>query len=170
MNEKVKVTWRTLCIITQSLMVHAIVLEAYIHFSLMIMTDHIFLVLLIKDLINKEGEPITTFKLAIGKKPSVSHLRVLFCPCVVRKVTAHIEKKALNVRYQAQKGFCGIFVGIKHHQKGYLVYVPSTRNIMYSYDAVFDESFSSALEYTSQPYAEAMAMRPAVSYIPCATS
>ena len=29
---------------------------------------------------------------------------------------------------------------------------------------------SSTSAYTSHPYAEAMAMRPAVSYIPCATS
>ena len=33
----------------------------------------------------------------------------------------------------------------------------------------FNESFSSALAYTSQPYEKAMAMSPAVSYIPCAT-
>ena len=35
---------------------------------------------------------------------------------------------------------------------------------------MFDESFVSALSYSSQPYAEAMAMRPAVTYIPYATS
>ena len=29
---------------------------------------------------------------------------------------------------------------------------------------MFDESFSSALAYTSQPYSKAMAMRPAVTY------
>ena len=39
-----------------------------------------------------------------------------------------------------------------------------------SYDVVFDESLSSTLEYTSQPYSEAMAMRLAVTYTPCATS
>ena len=33
-----------------------------------------------------------------------------------------------------------------------------------------DESFSSALSYTSRPYAEAMAMRPEVTYTPYATS
>ena len=49
------------------------------------------------------------------------------------------------------------------------MYVTSTRKIISSYDVVFDESFSSTLAYTSQPYAEAMAMCPAVSYIPCAT-
>ena len=109
-------------------------------------------------------------KLATGTKPSVSHLRVLFCPCVVRKATAHMETKTLNMRHQAQKGFHGIFVGIPQHQKGYLVYVPSTRKVILSYDVVFDESFSSALSYTSQPYSEAMAMRPTVTYTPYATS
>ena len=35
---------------------------------------------------------------------------------------------------------------------------------------MFDKSFSSALSYTSQPYLEAMAIRPAVTYTPYATS
>ena len=74
------------------------------------------------------------------------------------------------MRQQAQKGFRGIFVGIPQHQKGYLVYVPSTRKVILSYNAMFDESFSSALSYMSQPYAEAMTMRPAVTYTPYATS
>ena len=74
------------------------------------------------------------------------------------------------MRHQVHKGFHSIFVEIPHHQKGYLVYVPSTRNIISSYYVVFDESFPSILAYTSQSYAEAMDMRPDVSYIPCATS
>ena len=61
------------------------------------------------------------FKLATVTKPSVSHLRVLFCPCVVQKATARIDKKALNMRHQAQKGFGVIFFGIPQHQKEYLV-------------------------------------------------
>ena len=35
---------------------------------------------------------------------------------------------------------------------------------------MFDKSFSSALSYTSRPYAEAMAMRLAVTYTPYAMS
>ena len=73
------------------------------------------------------------------------------------------------MRHQAKKGFCGIFVGIPQHQKGYLVYVPSSRKIIYSYNVVFGETLSSALVYKSQPYSEAMAMNPAVTYTPCAT-
>ena len=108
-------------------------------------TDHIFLVLLIKDLTNKDGDPATLHKLATGTKPSVPHLRVLFCPFVVRKYTAHIETKKLNMRHQAQKGFRGNFVGIPEHQKRYLMYVFSTRKIISSYDVVFDKIVSSAL-------------------------
>ena len=50
------------------------------------------------------------------------------------------------------------------------MYVPSTRKIISSYDVVFDKFLSSALAYTSQPYSEAMAMRPVVTYTPYGTS
>ena len=109
-------------------------------------------VLPIKYLINEEGDPITPFKLATGTKPSVLYLRVLLCPCVVRKATAQVGTKALNMCHQAQKCFCGIFLGITQHQKVYLVYVTCTRKVISSYEVVFDESFSSALAYQSQPY------------------
>ena len=125
-------TLRTLRTVAHSLMLHARVLEGYIHFVLMYMIDHIFPVLPIKNLINKYGDPAMPFKLAAGTKPSVSNLCVLFCPCVVHKATANVGTKALNIRHQAQKGFCGIFVGILEHQKGYLVYVPSTRKVILS--------------------------------------
>ena len=65
-----------------------------------------------KDLINKDSNPTTPYKLATGMKPSISHLRALFCPCVVRRATANVGIKALNMRHQAQKDFCGIFVEI----------------------------------------------------------
>ena len=108
MNVQVEVTWRTLRTVAHALMVHAIVPEVYVHFVLMYTTDHIFLVLPIKDLINEDGDPTTSHKLATGTTASVSHLRVLFCPCVVRKATAHVETKTLNMCHQAQKGFRGI--------------------------------------------------------------
>ena len=78
MNGQVEVTWRTFRTIAHSLMVHARVPEVYIHFTLMYTTDHIFLVLPIKDHINEDGNPTTSHKLATGTKPSVSHLHVLF--------------------------------------------------------------------------------------------
>ena len=85
MNKKVEVIWRTLHTIAHSLMVHARFSEAYVHFVLMYTTDHIFPVLPIKNLINEDGDQTTPFKIATDTKPSVSHLRMLFCTCVVRK-------------------------------------------------------------------------------------
>ena len=114
MNGHVEATWRNLGTIVHSLMVHERVLEAYIHFALMYTTDHIFPLLPIKDLIKKDGEPTTPFKLTTGMKPSVSHSRVLFFLCVVRKSTAHVGTKALNMRHQAQNGFRGTFF-LKSH-------------------------------------------------------
>ena len=110
MKGRVEVTWRTLRTVVHALMVHARVPEVYVHFELMYTTDHNFPVLPINYIINEDGDPTTPYKLATGTKHSVSHLRVLFCPCVVRKATAHVDTKTLNVRHQSQKGFRGIFV------------------------------------------------------------
>ena len=111
-----------------------------------------FPILPIKDLINEDGELTMPFKLETGTKTSLSNLHVLFCPYVVRKATAQVGTKTLNMYHQLQKRFHSIFVEITHNQIGYLVYVPHTRNIISSYDVVFDDIFSSELEYTSQPY------------------
>ena len=141
MNKQVKVRWRTLRTIPHSLMVHARVSEAYIHFSLIYTEDHIFPVLPIKDTINEDSYPIRPYKLATGTKRSVLHLCVLFFPCVVQKGATHVDKKALNMRHQTQKGFRGIFVEIPQHQKGNIVYVLSTRKIIFSYDVVLNKFF-----------------------------
>ena len=93
MKGKVEVAWITLHTIAHSLMVHARDSEVYIHFALMHTEYHILLVLPIKDFINKDGNPTTPYKLATGTKPSISHLCVLFCLCVVQKATAHAGTK-----------------------------------------------------------------------------
>ena len=112
MNGKFEVTWRTLRTIAHSLIVHARVPEVYVHFALMYTTDHIFRVIPIKNLINKDGNPTKPHKLETGTKPSVSNLRLLLCPCVVQKGTAHVETNTINMCHQAQKWFRDIFVVI----------------------------------------------------------
>ena len=104
-NRQVEVIWRTLRTIAHYLIVRARGSEAYIHLELMYTKDHFFPFLPIKYMISKDGNLTTPFKLATGKKPSVSRLHVLFFPCVVRKATALFENKALNMQHQAQKGF-----------------------------------------------------------------
>ena len=111
-------------------MLHARFSDTYIHFSFMYTTDHIFPVLPIKHLVNQNSEPDTPNKLSFGTKPSVSNLCVLLCPCVVQKSTAHVDTNKLNIYHQSQKLFCRIFVEIPQHQKGYLIYVPSTQEIV----------------------------------------
>ena len=91
--------------VAHSLMVHARVPEIYVHDALMYTTYNIFPVLPIKELINEDGDPTTPHKLTTGTKPSVSHLRVLFFPCVVRKSTAHVETKTLTCITKRKKGF-----------------------------------------------------------------
>ena len=53
MKRQVEVTWRTLRTVAHSCIVHARVLEAYIHFALIYTTYQIFLFLPIKNMINK---------------------------------------------------------------------------------------------------------------------
>ena len=84
-------------------MVHARVLETYIHFELMYTTDQIFPVLPIKDLINKDVDLTTPYKNKTGTKPSVAHQSVLFFPCDVWKATAHVGTKVINMRHQSPK-------------------------------------------------------------------
>ena len=77
----------------------------------------------------------------IGTKPSLSNLRVLFCPCVVQEATTYVDTKVLNMHYQSKKGFWGIFVAIPQHQKGYLIYVPVTWKLVSSHAVLFEETF-----------------------------
>ena len=73
MNRQVEVKRRTLRTVAHSLMVYVKVTEADVHFELIYTTDHIFLVLSIKDLINEDDDPKKPHKLATCTKPAVSH-------------------------------------------------------------------------------------------------
>ena len=61
------------------------------------MADHIFPVLRIKHLVNKDSEPTTPPKLATDTKPSLSNLLVLLCTYVVQKAATHVDTKAFNM-------------------------------------------------------------------------
>ena len=104
MNEQVKVTRRSLRTIAHTIIVHDIVSEAYIHFALMYMTDHILPVLPIKNLINEDGDPTMPFKHTTGTKPSVSHLRVLFFHMLYGKLL-HTLTKGVKYMSPSAKGF-----------------------------------------------------------------
>ena len=143
---------------------HVRVSGEYIHLSLIFTTDHVFPILTIKHLLSHYGEPTMPHKLATVTKPSVSNVRVLFCPCILQNSTAHVETKTLNICHQSPKQLC-YFRCNPTTSKGYLICVPSTWKIFSSIDVVFDEAFYSALVYTSHPYSKALPMRSEVSYI-----
>ena len=104
MNGQVEVNWRTLRTIAHTLMLHAGVPEIYVHFALMYTTDHIFLVLPIKDLINKDGNPTTPYKMATGTKPSVSHLCVfILSVCFTESYGARCDKDVKHASPIAKK-------------------------------------------------------------------
>ena len=104
MNRQVEVIQTTLRKTAHYLMINSRDLEAYIHFALMYTTDHIFMVLPIKDLINKDDESTMPFKLAIGMKPSVSHLRVFFLHVFYGKLL-HTLKKGVKYASPSAKLF-----------------------------------------------------------------
>ena len=84
------------------------------------MTDHIFPVLPIKNLVNQDNEPTTPWKLTAGTKLSVSNPCVLFCPCVLQKETTHVDTKALNMNHQSQKVFVASSLESHNIKKGTL--------------------------------------------------
>ena len=98
-------------------MVHTRFSEEYIYIVLMYTTHHIFPILLIKLLVNKDGEPTTQQKMSTGKKSSASNLCVLLFPCVVQKETIHVDTKVLNMYHRPQKGFQGILIVIPQHKR-----------------------------------------------------
>ena len=73
-------------------------------------TDHVFPTLPICGLV-KEVNPATPYELFHDSKPSVGHLRELFCPVIAKKFVAQKDGKQVNMRNQPQHGYCGIFVG-----------------------------------------------------------
>ena len=97
---------------------HVRVSDKDIYFALMQMTANMFPVTPIKHLVNHYSEPTMTQKQETGTKPSVSNIHALFCPCVVKKDTAHVDTKVLNMHHQSRNGFCVIFAVIPQHQRG----------------------------------------------------
>ena len=67
-----------------------------------------------------------------GKKPSLSHLRVFGCDAYV-----HVPKEK-RTKLESKSEKC-IFIGYKDGLKGYKLWNPVTRKVVYSQDVVFRE-------------------------------
>eukprot|EP00253_Pinus_taeda_P018302 PITA_18302 len=68
----------------------------------------------------------------IGKKPSLSHLRVFGCDAYV-----HVPKEK-RTKLDSKSKKC-IFIGYKDGLKGYKLWNPVTRKVVYNQDVVFKE-------------------------------
>jgi hypothetical protein len=87
-------------------------------------------------------------------------------PSVVKRWVA--EER--GSRKQTERGMRGIFIGFAVSTKGYLFYMPGSRNIIVSADATFDETFHSAIATTWQQHRDTLALQPSQSYIPDVTT
>ena len=77
-------------------------------------------------------EDKTPHKVWTGKKPSLSHLRVFGCDAYV-----HVPKEK-RTKLDNKSERC-IFIGYKDGLKGYKLWNPETRKVVYSRDVVFRE-------------------------------
>ena len=108
----------------------------------------------------------TPYELYTGLKPKIKRFCVLFCPCVIKKYTTVIfdkNNKRLNINvsnHLTQHSIQAIFIGFDQHTLGYLVYIPSTSQIVNLIDIVFDEYVLSALIYKNRAYCEALLTMP----------
>ena len=166
MNSIVEQTWQSIQLLANSFIVHAQVDESCRHFALLYACE-IFSVIPVKTL-RLQGRLTTPSELFTGKKPKIGNLRVLFCPVIVKKHTITIsdrkEKDAVigttNIKAVAQQGYRGMFIGLDETTSGYLIFVPSTRQIVTSVDVIFDEYFLASLVHKYRTYREALTSRP----------
>jgi hypothetical protein len=63
-------------------------------------------------------------------------------------------------------GIREIHLGFSPTQKGWLLYVPSTRQIVISGDVICDETFASTVAETWRSFHDALALQPETSFIP----
>ena len=77
-------------------------------------------------------EDKTPHEVWTGKKPSLSHLRVFGCDAYV-----HVPKEK-RIKLDNKSERC-IFIGYKDGLKGYKLWNPETRKVLYNRDVVFRE-------------------------------
>jgi hypothetical protein len=164
-NHLAERTWQTISSISRSLLVHARLPDTF-WFQALCYAAHIFNILPVHGLKNQEEYPSTPHELFFGTKPCILSYRVFGCPSVLCRWTAEERSNGK----QTERGMRGIFIGFDTNHKGFLFYMPGSRNIMVSADATFDETFHSAIATTWQQHRDTLALQPLHSYIPNITA
>jgi hypothetical protein len=164
-NHLAERTWQTVASIARSLLVHAHLPDTF-WFQALCYAAHIFNVIPVRGLKNKAEIPATPHELFHGVKPSILPFRVFGCPSVIKRWTADERSNGK----QTERGMRGIFIGFDDNKKGFLFYMPGSCNIVNSGDAIFDETFQSAIATTWQQHKDSLALQPTSSYIPDVTT
>ena len=164
MNSVLERTWQSLWHLKNTFIVQARVDESCTHFALL-HAIRVFCAIPICTLQYKD-KLITPFQLLTSRKPKLQHLRVLYCPCVVKKYsTTELTKSghstSINVvKNFTQRGVHGIYVGVGDLTSGHLIFLRQTSQTISSVDVIFDENFLSALSYKNCSYRAALLTRP----------
>ena len=112
-------------------------------------------VLPVKGVTRPNGDIATPYELFHGRKPNIKNLRVFGCPAVRKRYSAseqNTNSQQLS-RWNLQKGIRCIFIGLPENRAGWLFYSSNTRlSTSISYDAVFDESFSTPIALSLPPF------------------
>ena len=164
-NHLAERTWQTVSSIARSLLVHARLPDTF-WFQALCYAAHIFNVIPVHGLKNQAEVPATPYELFHGVKPSILPFRVFGCPSVIKSWTADERSNGK----QTERGMRGIFIGFDNNKKGFLFYMPGSRNIVNSGDAIFDETFQSAIATTWQQHKDSLALHPTSSFIPDVTT
>ena len=98
----------------------------------------------------KNGSPISPYAYLFGVKSRLRRFRVLFCPCIVNIDQRHdvTEGKQLDRKNNPECGIRGIHVGLPHNSASWLLYIPSTSQVLVSADVAFDKDFLSTVSHT----------------------
>jgi hypothetical protein len=164
-NHLVECTWQAVSSIARSLLVHARLPDTF-WFQALCYASHIFNVLPVRGLRNQAEIPTTPHELFHGVKPSILPFRVFGCPSIIKRWVADERSNGK----QTEHGMRDIFIGFDTNKKGCLFYMPGSRNTVNSGDAIFDETFHSAIATTWQQHKDSLALQPLSSFIPDATT
>jgi hypothetical protein len=156
-------TWQTIHNMARSMLVHARLPDDYWYHAVRYALA-VFNLLPVQGLKNAAGNCGTPYELFTGRKLLISHFRVFGCPVVAKKWTVQIDGKRKD--NNAQCGIRGVFIGFPANQKGYLLYIPSSWQIVVSGDVAFDETFYSAIVTTWKPFHDSLVLHPTASFIP----
>jgi hypothetical protein len=113
------------------MLVHARLPDMYLYHALL-HACYVFNIFPHKDMVTIDGTVSTPFVLCMGSKPMASHFRVFGCPCIAKKWAISVDGKPEDISKGTQRGIRGFHLGFSSTQKGLLLFVPSTRQIIIS--------------------------------------